>query len=330
MIISRTPFRISFFGGGTDFPEYYREHGGAVLTSTIDKYCYLLVHRLGPFFAHKYRANYAKTESVQHPSEFQHPIVRECMAMHPVDCGLEIAHVADLPGRTGLGSSSSFAVGLLNALRAFSGQSPTAEDLTAEAIHVERERIGDPGGHQDQVAVAHGGLRLIHFGPGEKIRTDTVDIPEDRRQALEQSLLLFYTGIEKSADAILSEQSRGLHRRREVLGEMRGLVYRAGEILQGGGDLDAFGDLLHETWTRKKTLASGISNPDIDRAYATALGGGALGGKLLGAGGRGFLLLYVPPPRQPHVRAALTDFKEVGFRFSDVGSEIILASPDSL
>jgi D-glycero-alpha-D-manno-heptose-7-phosphate kinase len=330
MIISRTPFRISFFGGGTDFPEYYREHGGAVLCTTIDKYCYLLVHRLGPFFKYKYRANYAETESVQHPSEFQHPLVRECMALQEMDCGLEIAHVADLPGRTGLGSSSSFSVGLLNALHAFLEKEATPEELASQAIQVERERVGDPGGHQDQYAVAHGGLRHIRFGPGESVRVDAVNMPEPRLLALESSLLLFYTGVEKSADAILSEQARSLHEKLEVLGEMKSLVDRGAAILQGDEDLDRFGDLLHETWVRKKTLASGISNKDIDRAYETARGSGALGGKLLGAGGRGFLLLYVPLSRQTSVRESLTTFQEVGFRFSNRGSEIILASPDSI
>ena len=329
MIISRTPFRISFFGGGTDFPGYYREHGGAVLCSTIDKYCYLLVHRLGPFFKYKYRANYAETESVQHPSEFRHPLVRECMALQDMECGLEIAHVADLPGRTGLGSSSSFSVGLLHALHAFLDRETTPEELAAQAIHVERERVGDPGGHQDQVAVAHGGLCHIQFGPGKSVKVDTVHMPEPRLRKLESSLLLFYTGVEKSADAILSEQEQGLRNKLEVLGEMKALVDRASTILQGEKDLDEFGDLLHETWERKKTLASGISNSDIDRGYGAARDNGALGGKLLGAGGRGFLLLYVPESRQENVRDALSSFQEVGFRFSSHGSEIILASPDS-
>lgn len=330
MIISRTPFRISFFGGGTDFPGYYHEHGGAVLCSTIDKYCYLLVHRLGPFFKYKYRANYAETESVQHPSEFQHPLVRECMALQEMECGLEIAHVADLPGRTGLGSSSSFSVGLLLALHAFLDKEATPEELASQAIHVERERVGDPGGHQDQHAVAHGGLCHIQFGPGESVRVEPVTMPGPRLSALEKSLLLFYTGIEKSSDAILSEQAQSLHHKLDVLGEMKALVDRALAILQGDEDLDRFGDLLHETWVRKKTLASGISNTDIDRAYDAARDSGALGGKLLGAGGRGFLLLYVPQSRQENVREALSTFQEVGFRFSNHGSEIILASPDSI
>lgn len=328
MIISRTPFRVSFFGGGTDFPHFYREHGGEVLCTTINKYCYLTVHRLGPYFKHRIRANYEKTEDVQEYDEIQHPLIRECLRYLEFEDGLEIAHVADLPGRTGVGSSSSFTTGLLNALYTYRHEFATAEDLASQAVTIERERVGDPGGHQDQYAIAYGGFSHIRFGPGDGIRVEPVDAPDGRVRALDRSLLMFYTGIERSANTITAEQEKSVDRNLDTLREMRALVGEAVGILARDGSLDPFGDLLHETWERKRRLAAGISNPDVDAAYQAARRAGARGGKLLGAGGRGFLLLYVAEEHRGAVRDALRDLKEVDFHFSSSGPEIILATEE--
>jgi len=329
MIISRTPFRISFFGGGTDFPEFYQEHGGSVLLTTIDKYCYISLHALSPFFKHRFRASYAKTESVIEPSEFKHPLIRETLLQLNVTQGLEISHVADLPGRTGLGSSSSFTVGLLHALHAFHGQRVTAEDLSHEAIVIERERIGDAGGHQDQYAAAYGGLIRLDFKADQQISVKPLGINTLRLSELENHLMLFYTGLEQSSEEILSEQKQRTHVNTSALLQMKEMVSVAETILIGKGPLIDFGKLLHEAWRLKKGLSSGISNATIDQAYEVAQKAGAWGGKLLGAGGRGFLLFFAPPERHAMIRAALSTLLEVRFSCTPTGSEIIFRAPQS-
>ncbi len=327
MIISRTPFRVSFFGGGTDFPEFYKEHGGATLLTAINKYCYISAHRFGPFFKHKYRASYAQTELVNHPSEFKHPLIRECMLMLGVNVSLELTHIADLPGRTGLGSSSSFAVGLLHTLHALQGKAPTAEQLSRESITVERDRVGDSGGHQDQYAAAYGGFRRFQFS-GKGVEAQHIDLQPSRKAELESCLMMFYMGIEQSAENILQEQKKRVQHNVPALLEMLKMVDEAQAILQGRGSLDDFGRLLNDSWQRKKSLSKGISNTDIDLAYQAARDAGALGGKLLGAGGRGFLLLYADPAQQPAVREKLKDLREVPFGFSEEGSRIIFQAPE--
>jgi D-glycero-alpha-D-manno-heptose-7-phosphate kinase len=328
MIISRTPFRVSFFGGGTDFPEFYQEHGGATLATGIDKYCYLSVHSLGPFFKHRLRVSYAQTETVHHAAEIQHPLIRECLGLLNLDVGMEINHVADLPGRTGLGSSSSFTVGLLNSLHAFRGEHPDAGQLARESIAVERERVGDAGGHQDQYAAAYGGLRRFDFTT-HGVTARTVEITRDRRQALSDRLLMFFTGVESSAESILQEQKKRVQHNLPALREMLAMVDEAERLLAGRDDLRAFGKLLHESWLRKRSLSSGISTSTIDQAYEAACRAGALGGKLLGAGGRGFLLLYTEPEAQTAVRTAMTGLQEIPFNFSDEGSRIIFQAAES-
>jgi D-glycero-alpha-D-manno-heptose-7-phosphate kinase len=323
MIIARTPFRISFFGGGTDFPEYYTQHGGAVLATTIDQYCYLSIHKLSPFFKHRFRASYAQTESVLKPEDFQHPLVRECLLHLGVQEGVEISHVADLPGRTGLGTSSSFTVGLLNALHIWRGERVTAEDLAREAIHVERVRVGDTGGHQDQYVAAYGGFLRLDFSAGPRTAVRRLALPAARLLELEQCLMLFYTGIEQSAEGILTSQRQRTGENLPYLKQMRDMVDEAERILIDGQDVALFGQLLHHTWELKKKLAAGISNTAVDLAYATARKHGALGGKLLGAGGRGFLLLFAPAERHAGLRKALPELQNVPFRFSSCGSEII-------
>ena len=329
MIISRTPFRVSFFGGGTDFPEFYEEHGGAVLLTTIDKYCYISIHALSPFFKHKFRASYAKTESVIEPSEFQHPLIRETLLHLNIRQGLEISHVADLPGRTGLGSSSSFTVGLLQALSAFLGQRVTPEDLARQAITIERERIGDAGGHQDQYAAAYGGLVRVDFSANRTVSVRHLTVGTARLADLENHLMLFYTGLEQSADEILTEQRKRTHTNTETLLQMKSMVNDAEAILCGRDSLQEFGLLLHEGWTLKKGLSSGITSTTIDQAYEVARRAGAWGGKLLGAGGRGFLLLMAPPAAHKAVRSALAALQEVTFACSQTGSEIIFQTPRS-
>lgn len=327
MIISRTPFRISFFGGGTDFPEFYSEHGGAVLATTIDKYCYITIHRLAPFFKYRFKASYARTETVQDPAQFEHPLIRECLLFADVREGLEIAHVSDLPGRTGLGTSSSFTVGLLHALHAYRHAPVTPEQLAREAITIERECVGDPGGHQDQYAAAYGGFVRMDFSGSQQVVVRDLQLPDARMRALQQHLLMFYTGTEQAADHILTEQRARAKQNVCALRRMTELVNQAERAIQSDR-LAEFGALLHETWMLKKGLSSGISNGGIDDAYAAARAAGALGGKLLGAGGRGFLLLFAEPSRHDAIRARLTALREAAFSMPAEGSRIIFASQE--
>ncbi len=327
MIIARAPFRISFFGGGTDFPDHYRLHGGAVLGVTLDRYAYLALHRLSPLLTYRYRASYSKTELVNDPREFQHPLIRECLSLVPTRAGVEIAHVADLPGRTGIGSSSAFTVALLHALHAFRGDRVGPEDLAREAIEVERVRVGDAGGHQDQYFAAYGGLLRLDFGPGNAIRVRRVGVRAETLDALERRLLLFYLGREESAQHILVEQQRRTRRNLTVLRRLAALADN-GEAALVAADWAAFGRFLDEGWSLKRTLAGGISNPEIDAAYDAARRAGALGGKLLGAGGRGFLLVFAEPARHRAVRRALARLRELPVRLGHTGSSLILHERD--
>jgi D-glycero-alpha-D-manno-heptose-7-phosphate kinase len=328
MIIARTPFRLSFFGGGTDFSGFFEKHGGAVLATTIDKYCYISVHHLTQFFKHRFRATYSRTESVLTPEEFQHPLIRETLLMLDQRDGVEISHVADLPGQTGLGSSSSFTVGMLNALHTYRGTSITAEELARQAIHIERERVGDAGGWQDQYEAAYGGFRRYDFHPDGAVTTRELALSAGRRQELENSLMMFYLGTESSAEKILQDQKKKTGSNEESLLAMKAMVDEGESILTGSGPLTAFGDLLDEAWQRKRSLASGISNPQIDEAYEAARACGARGGKLLGAGGRGFLCIFAEAGAQPGIREALNGLQEVHFGFSAAGSQIIFKSDE--
>lgn len=328
MIIARTPFRISFFGGGTDFPGFFEQHGGAVLATTIDKYCYISVHHLTQFFKHRFRASYSRTESVLSPEEFQHPLIRETLLMLEQQEGVEISHVADLPGQTGLGSSSSFTVGLLNALHAYRQTGTSPEELARQAIHIERERVGDAGGWQDQYEAAYGGLRRYDFHPDRSVTNRSIDAPADRHRELESSLMMFYLGTESSAEKILQDQKKKSANNEQALLAMKAMVDRGEAILSGNEALTEFGDLLHEAWQHKRSLASGISNPAIDQAYEAARAAGARGGKLLGAGGRGFLCIFAETAAQSRIREALKDLREVHFRFSAEGSRIIFKSDE--
>jgi len=322
MIISRTPFRVSFFGGGSDFPEFYKDHPGCTLSTTIDKYCYISAHYLSPFFKFKFRASYAKTESVCEAAEFQHPLIRECLLYLPVEHGLEIAHASDLPGRTGLGTSSSFTVGLLNVLHAIRGENASPDDLAREAILIERERVGDIGGHQDQYAAAHGGFLRVDY-QGTEARINHLNLPPQRVAELKQHLQLFFMGTERTSNSILLDQKKRTALNIGALSQMADMATQARKTLESKSDLRKFGELLNEAWKLKKGLANGISNEAVDQAYAAAMAGGALGGKLLGAGGCGFFLLFAPPEKQAAIRNQLKQFREVFFSFSNEGSRII-------
>lgn len=328
MIISRTPFRISFFGGGTDFPEFYREHGGATLLTTINKYCYISLHNIRPYFSYRYRASYIKSETVNSPADFSHPLIRESLLyVRPAD-GLEIAHVSDLPARTGMGTSSSFTVGLLHALHALKRDRISPEDLAQEGILIERKKVGDSGGHQDQYAAAYGGLLCLHFNKNNKVDVHRLALRSENIVALEKHLLLFYTGVEQSSESIMKQQKKRTRQNHKTLLEMLGIVHEAENILKNERDIAQFGRLLHETWMLKRTLARSISNSEIDGLYAAARTAGAVGGKLLGAGGRGFFLVFAPPERQPQIIKKLHKLKPVPFNFSMEGSRIIFQSPD--
>jgi len=323
MIISRTPFRVSLFGGGTDFPAFFERHGGITLSTTIQKYCYISIHKLSPFFKHRFRASYAKTESVISPEEFEHPLIRECLLFHKPPFGLEISHVSDLPGRTGLGSSSAFTVGLLHALHAMHGERVTAEDLAREAIHVERDLVKDTGGWQDQYAAAYGGFLKIDYGEGEHVAINRLALPARRLHDLEDRILIYFTGLEQSAEMLLREQNSNSAKNEQNLLRMKDVALTAEKILISNNDIDALGELLHEAWMLKQTLAAGVSNSFIDDIYRGARKAGATGGKLLGGGGRGFLLLWVPEVHKESVKKQCAALQQIDFVCSNEGSRII-------
>jgi D-glycero-alpha-D-manno-heptose-7-phosphate kinase len=326
VIVTRTPLRISFLGGGTDYPDHYRQHGGQSLGTTINRYSYVTVKPLVDLFEHSIRVGYSRTELVKSVDEIEHPAVRACLQFAGIDRHIEIDYVGDLPARTGLGSSSSFTVGLLHALHAFKGTGCSAEQLAAEAVHVEQELMRERVGVQDQYLCAHGGFRHVRCG-AEGVVACTVDLPRIRLAELERSLLLLYTGLRRDAHQILAEQMNNTRSgvAKHALGEMGRLVDQGLEILRAPDrSLEDFGALLHETWCLKRTLSTQISTAAIDRWYEQARAAGALGGKLLGAGGGGFLLLMVPPDRRRDVCSAVPDLREVPFQFENAGSQVLL------
>ena len=323
MIISRTPFRISFFGGGTDYPDWYLKHGGAVLSTTIDKYCYLTCRYLPPFFEHKYRVVYSTIESCATIDDIQHPSVRACLKYLNIDRGVEIHHDGDLPARSGMGSSSSFSVGLLNALHALQGQMPSKNDLAMQAIHVEQKLLEECVGSQDQVGAAYGGLNHVTFDTTGAINCRPVIASPSRITELNDHLMLFYTNIKRTAANIAKSYTEDMDAKRRQLRIMKDLVTEGISTLVGQGDLCAFGELLHEGWKAKRSLSSKVSNEAVDQVYERALKAGAIGGKITGAGGGGFLMLFVQPEKQKLVRAALGNLIHVPFRFDRNGSQII-------
>lgn len=325
MIISMTPLRVSFFGGGTDYPDYFNTHGGAVLATGIDKYVYLMVSPLTRFSEHRIRISYSITELCHSVDEIKHPSVRECLRFMGIDGGLEINVASDLPARTGLGSSSAFTVGLLHALYAYKGRQVSAQQLAEEAVHVEQKMIQERVGSQDQFMAAYGGLTHLLFQPGGNVLAKPVPIPKPMLESLQSRLMLFYTGMQRSAHEVVSTQIENTRSGSisSQLETMKGLVSQGLASLSEGHDLDDFGRLLHESWLLKRSLSEKITNSLVDEAYEAARRAGALGGKLLGAGGGGFLLLYADPARQEVIREALSTLTEVRFDLCASGSRII-------
>ena len=324
MIISRTPFRISFFGGGTDYPVWYRENGGAVLATSINKYCYITARYLPPFFDHKYRIRYLIREEVQNISEIKHPSARECLAFLNFDQGVEIQHNSDLPARIGVGSSSAFTVGLLNTLYALKGKMVTKRQLALEAIHIEQDRIKENVGSQDQTTVAFGGFNKIEFGGEQHIQVQPVTLNTKKLQIFQDHLMLFFTGFSRTASEIAGEQIKKTPEKRKELIRMAEMVDEAVSILNSSNsDITDFGRLMHETWMIKRSLTNKITTPFIDNVYEIAIKVGALGGKLLGAGGGGCILFFVKPEDQPKVKEKLKNLLYVPFKFENLGSQII-------
>jgi D-glycero-alpha-D-manno-heptose-7-phosphate kinase len=327
MIITRTPFRVSLFGGGTDYPAYYREHGGTVLSSTINKYCYITCRYLPPFFDHKFRIRYTLREETQEVDEIQHPSVRECLKFVGIDKGIEMAHTSDIPAMSGIGSSSSFTVGFLNALYSIQGKMVTKRKLAFDAIHVEQNLIGEHVGSQDQTAAAFGGFNKIEFGGSDGIFVQPVTIGDEKLLHFQNALLFYFTGFPRYSSEIAKEQIKKIPDNLKALKEMREMVDEAIKALNSHKDfINDFGKLLHESWQLKRGLSPSISNDRIDQIYETAIRAGAMGGKICGAGGGGFILFLVPPEKKQKVKEALKKLMLVPFRFENLGSHVIFYS----
>jgi D-glycero-alpha-D-manno-heptose-7-phosphate kinase len=348
MIISRTPFRVSFFGGGTDYPRWFEKHKGAVLGTTIDKYCYITCRYLPPFFEHKSRIIYSKMEHVHTIEDIDHPAVREVLRFLNIRAGIEIHHDGDLPARAGLGSSSSFTVGLLNSLYALKGIMPTKDQLAKEAIYIEQQMCRENVGCQDQVLAAHGGFNFIEFGGSNHLRVRQVTLSVERINVLQTHLMIFFTGFHRPeknetkkilegmgdrkeqqrtpSSEIIAYQIKGIPQKAKDYNKMYDMALFGMELLNQDRLIE-FGELLHEAWMVKRTLSSKITTDVIDDIYATARRAGALGGKILGAGGGGFLLLFAEPRKQPRIREKLKKLLQIPFRFENQGSQIIFYQP---
>lgn len=326
MIVSKTPLRMSFVGGGSDLPAFYREEVGAVLSTSIDKYMYICVNKK---FDGRIRVSYTRTEDVEQRQQVEHPLVREALDLVGIDGGIEIASMADIPSKgSGLGSSSTYTVGLLNALYAYRNQFASKETLARQACEIEIDRCGEPIGKQDQYAAAYGGLNLIRFHPDDSVSVDPVICKPSLLQEMEDSTLVFFTGRTRSASAVLVNQSAAMKTtdRRALMRRMVELAFEMKEQLESG-TLDHLGNLLDENWRLKAQLTAGISDPQIDAWYATGMAKGALGGKLLGAGNGGFIMFYAPPERHADITAALSDLQPVKFRFDRTGAQIVFYQP---
>lgn len=320
MIIVQTPLRISFFGGGTDFPSFFMEEGGCVLSSAIDKYIFVVVKGR---FDEKLRVGYTQTEMVNSVDEIQHELIREALRVTGIRSAIEVTTMGDIPSEgSGLGSSSTVTVGALHALYTYLGEIVSAEKLAQEACSIEIDRLKKPIGIQDQYIAAYGNLRYFDFLPNGQVKAEKVPLDVESRRAFNDRFLLFFTGVSRKADNILKEQKANIRNRLAVLRELKQMVHEAQKVL-AAGDFDAFGLLLHESWKLKKSLAGSITNGTIDDMYEQARLCGAIGGKITGAGGGGFLLLYVPYEKQSSVRNALCGLRELPFRLESDGTKVI-------
>ena len=325
MVITKTPYRVSFFGGGTDFPLWFRENGGSVISTAINQFCYVSVRRKPPFFPHKHRFVYSEMEDVNELKDIKHPAIKGVLQWLQWEEGLEIHHDGDLPARSGLGSSSAFTVGLLNAMYQLMGRATTLQQLAKDAIQVEQEVIGEVVGSQDQIAVACGGFNRIDFLPEGGWVVKPVSVSSTRLQQLQDHLLLYFTGFSRFASQIEASKLVNFSSRKQELQRMMQMVTDAESLLiDESRDLHEFGSMLQEAWEYKKSLSTGVTTTAIDDIYNRAIAAGAIGGKILGAGGGGFMLFFVSPENQPAVRKALNGFIEVPFQFEQEGSRVVL------
>jgi len=323
VIITKTPYRVSFFGGGTDYPEWFQENGGAVLATSIGYYCYIHGRVLPQFFEYKHRVVWSKIESVNKFDEIEHPVVREALKWMEIDYGIEIHHSGDLPARSGLGSSSSFSVGILHMLHALKGRLSSKEQLAKDAIYLEQVLLKECVGVQDQITAAYGGFNRIDIKSRGNFSVQPLPISGNVIKNFEERILMFYTGISRYASEVAKEKVNAIHKKNPELNEIRKLVDTATDLLSSGNDLDDFGRLLHETWQLKRSLSASIAPSFVDEIYLKARHAGALGGKLLGAGGGGFMIFYVQPERKQSVVDALDELLLVPFKMDYTGTELM-------
>ena len=329
MIITKTPYRISFFGGGTDHSEWYRENKGAVLATTFDKYCYISLRQLPQFFDHKYRIVYSKIENVTNINTIQHPSVRETLKYFNCQQGLEIHHDGDLPARSGLGSSSSFTVGLINAMRVLKGLDITSYELAETAIHIEQNLIKECVGSQDQISAAYGGFNEVRFHSDDTFTVKPKIFAPNRVDDLNNHLMLFFTGVSRFSSQVAEKQIANMKNCHSQMDEIYEMVAEGISILNNiNTPISEFGKLLHHAWKIKKTLSQNISSSEINDIYETAIRAGAEGGKVLGAGGGGFILFFVKPGDQKKVKNALKSLTHVPFLFENSGSQIVVNQPN--
>ena len=329
MIISKTPFRISLFGGGTDYPNWYRENGGSVLATAIDKYCYISCRHLPPFFEHKHRIVYSKVENVKEIKEIQHPSVRAVLSTLETNAGLEIHHNGDLPARSGIGSSSSFTVGLINVINALKGQQISKEDLAKQAIYIEQKVLKESVGSQDQILASFGGFNRINFYPDDTFNITPVIISKSLTDQLQSHMLLFFTGVSRFSSDIAKDKIANFKNRFQELTQIKQMVDEGLSILQSPSTpIAELGKLLHESWQLKRSLSNKVSTPEIDTIYQTGLAAGAIGGKILGAGGGGFILFFAKPENHKNIQKKLKGLVQVSFCFDNTGSKIVLYEPN--
>ncbi|MDT7041668.1 kinase [Candidatus Nitronereus thalassa] len=332
MIITRTPFRLSFFGGGTDYPAWYSRNEGLVIATTFSQYCYITCRRLQPFFDYKSRVVYSKMETVHEHKDIEHPAVRGCLEYLNMTSGLEVHHDADLPAKSGIGSSSTFTVGLLHALHGLKHEMPTKPQLADEAIEVEHSLLGESVGIQDQIMAAYGGLQLIEMGPScgeKKYRVSPFILPPEYLINLEKFILLGFTGLTRFASEIAGEQIQKMEAGEVNLEELFSITKEALSLLQNNADLEKLGRLLHQSWLLKRSLTNKVSNHLIDSLYKTGLKAGAFGGKLLGAGGGGFMMFFAPPERHNRIKEALPQIRVwVPFRMETQGAQVVFHNED--